>query len=129
MVNYYLVSIYFTPASFPGPKRRGRKGLVSAVHTCANRGGIPPLLHTIDILPYDCDARIDTKRNTVCRFMIVKYGMQETHWIVLIQQPIQRYKQTVRASVESADEKRLPTGKTIARSNLGFHCASICSFC
>ena len=44
-------------ASFPGPKRRRRKGLVSAVCACANRGGIPPPLHTIDILPYACDAR------------------------------------------------------------------------
>ena len=46
-------------ASFPGPKRR-RKGLVSAVRACANRGGIPPPPHTIDILSYAPDARIDT---------------------------------------------------------------------
>ena len=32
-----------------------RKGLVSAVCACANCG-IPPALHTIDILPYACDA-------------------------------------------------------------------------
>ena len=102
----------YTVASFPGPKRRRRKGLVSAVCACANRSGIPPLPQTVDILPYDCDTRIDTKRNTVRRFMIAKYGMQETHSIVLIQWPIRSYKQTVRASVELADEKkRLPTGK------------------
>ena len=28
-------------ASFPGTKRRRRKGLVSAVRACANRGGMP----------------------------------------------------------------------------------------
>ena len=99
VTNLYSQHVYMRVvqvlALFPGPKRRRRKGLVSAVRACANRGGIPPLPHTIDILPYDCDARIDTKRNTARRFMIVKYGMQETHWIVLIQQPIQSYKQTV----------------------------------
>ena len=42
--------------------------------------------------------------------MTAKYGMQETHSIVLIQQPIWSYKQTMWAPVESADEKkRLPT--------------------
>ena len=67
--------------------RRRRKGLVSAVRACANRGGIPPPPHTIDILPYAHDARIDTKHNTdtVHRFMVAKYGMQEAHLIVLIQ--------------------------------------------
>ena len=50
-----------------------------------NRSGIPLPPHTIDILPYAHDARINTKRNTVRRFMIAKYGMQETHSIVLIQ--------------------------------------------
>ena len=74
-------------ASLPGPKRR-RKGLVSAVRACANRGGIPPPPHTIDILPYARDARIETKRNTVRRLMVAKYGMQEIHSIVLIQRPI-----------------------------------------
>ena len=44
---------------------------------------VPP--HTIDILPYARDANIDTKCNTVRRFMIAMYGMQETHSIVLIQ--------------------------------------------
>ena len=82
------VSVTQHLASFPGPKRRRRKGLVSAVRACANRGGIPPPPHTIDILPYARDARIDTKRNTVRRFMVAKYGTQETHLIVLIQQPI-----------------------------------------
>ena len=77
-----------TIASFSGPKRRRRTGLVSAVRACANRGGIPPPPHTIDILPYTRDARIDTKRNTVRRFMVAKYGMQETHSIVLIQRLI-----------------------------------------
>ena len=122
-INCRLVWVGLWLASFPGPKRRRRKGLVSAIRACANR--------TIDTLPYACDARIDTKRNSVRRFMVAKYGMQETHSIVLIQRPIWSYKQTVRASVESADEKkRLPTGKTIARGNLGFHqCASVCSFC
>ena len=43
---------------------------------------------TIDILLYAHDARIDTKCNTVRRFMIARYGMQETHSIVLIQRPI-----------------------------------------
>ena len=83
------VSVTQHLASFPGPKRRRRrKGLVSAVCTCANRGGIPPPPHTIDVLPYACDANIDTKRNTVRRFMVAKYGTQETHSIVLIQQTI-----------------------------------------
>ena len=40
---------------------------------------------TIDILLYAHDARIDTKRNTVHRS---RYGMQETHLIVLIQRSI-----------------------------------------
>ena len=32
--------------------------------------------------------------------------------------------------MELVDEKKqLPTGKTITRGNLGFHCASVCSFC
>ena len=35
--------------------------------------------------------------------MIAKYGMQETHSIVLIQRPIWSYKQTVQAPMESAD--------------------------
>ena len=82
------VYVRYVLASFPGPKRRRRKGLVSAVRACANRGGIPPSPHTIDILPYARDARIDTKRNTVRRFMVAKYGTQETHSIVLIQRPI-----------------------------------------
>jgi len=30
--------------------------------------------------------------------------------------------------MEPVDEKRLPTGKTIARGNLGFHCTSVCPF-
>ena len=44
--------------------------------------------HLIDILPYAREANSNTKRNTVRRFMIAKYGMQETHSIVLIQRPI-----------------------------------------
>ena len=40
---------------------------------------LPPPPHTINILPYARDANIDTKLNTVCRFMIATYGMQETH--------------------------------------------------
>ena len=43
---------------------------------------------TIDILLYTHDARIDTKRNIVRRFMLARYGMQETHLIVLIQRSI-----------------------------------------
>ena len=39
---------------------------------------LPPP-HTIDILQYARDAGIDIKRNTVRRFMIAKYGIQETH--------------------------------------------------
>ena len=114
-------------ASFPGPKRGRRRAWFQPFVHALSRGGIP--LHTIDILPCARDARIDTKRNTVRRFIIAKYGMRESHSIVLIQQPIWSYKQTVWAPAESADEKkRLPTGKTIARGNLGFHCASICSF-
>ena len=35
-----------------------------------NRGGIPLLPHTIDILLYTCDANIDTMCYTVCRFTI-----------------------------------------------------------
>ena len=38
------------------------------------RGGIPPPPHTIDILPYTCDAIIDTKRYTVRKFIIAAYG-------------------------------------------------------
>ena len=53
-----------------------------------NRGGIPLPPHTIDILPYARDVNIDTKHNTVRRFMTAKYAMQETHLIALIQQPI-----------------------------------------
>ena len=60
---------------------------VLALHAL-NRGGIPLPPHSIDIFPYTCDVNIDTKRNTVCRFMTVKYGMQETHSIVLNQRPI-----------------------------------------
>ena len=37
-------------------------------------GGIPPPPHTIDILPYTCDANIDTKRYTVRKFIIAAYG-------------------------------------------------------
>ena len=66
------------------PERRRKQPFAHAL----NRGGIPPLPHTVDILPYDRDAGIDTKRNTVRRFMIAKYGMQETHSIVLIQRTI-----------------------------------------
>ena len=132
----FLLWIWYRLAGQTWPRsqaQRGgerKKGLVSAVRACANRSGIPPPPHTIDILPYACDARIDTKRNTVRRFMVAKYGMQETHSIVLIEWLIWSYKQTVRASVELADEKkRLHTGKTIARGNLGFHqCASVYSF-
>ena len=72
-----------TQTSSAGPKRR--KGLVSAIRTYANRGGIPPPPHTVDILLYAGDARINTKRNTVRRFMTAKYGIQETHSIILIQ--------------------------------------------
>ena len=111
-LQYHLSSAmeYTTLALFPGPKRR--KGLVSAVQACANCGAISPPLHTIDILLYARDARINTKRNTVHRFMKAKYGMQETHSIVLIQWPIWSYKLTVRAPMELADKKkRLPTGK------------------
>ena len=62
-------------ASFSGPKRRRRKGLVLAVCACTYRGGIPPpLLHTIDILLYTCHANIDTKRYTVRRFITAAYG-------------------------------------------------------
>ena len=44
------------------------------------------------MLPYVRDANIDTKHNTVCRFMIAMYGMQETHSFALIQRPIWSYK-------------------------------------
>ena len=87
-VAKYNLLIHVNLALFPGLKRRRRKGLVSAVRACTNRGGIPPPPHTIDILQYARDARIDTKRNTVRRFMVAKYGMQETHSIVLIQRTI-----------------------------------------
>ena len=40
---------------------------------------LPPPPHTINILPYARGANINTKLNTVCRFMIAKYGMLETH--------------------------------------------------
>ena len=39
-----------------------------------NRSGIPLLLHTIDIVPYICDANIDTKRYIVRKFIIATYG-------------------------------------------------------
>ena len=104
--------------------------LLSMFQLFAHALKIPPPPHTIDILPYARDTRIDTKHNTARRFMIAKYGMQETHSIVIIQRLIWSHKQTVRAPVELADEKkRLPTGKTIARGNLGLHCVSICCFC
>ena len=45
----------FSLASFPGPKRR--KGLVSAVRACAYP-------HTIDKLPYTCDANIDKSQKS-----------------------------------------------------------------
>ena len=48
---------------------------VSAVLACAYRGGITPPLHTIGILPYICDANIDTKCYTDRRFIIAAYGM------------------------------------------------------
>ena len=112
------------PSCRPKEEEEKRPGFSRSRMHC--HGGIPPPPHAIDILPYACDAWIDTKRNTVHRFMIAK----KLTWFVLIQRPIWSYKQTVRASVKSADEKkRLPTGKTIARSNLGFHCTSVCSFC
>ena len=74
---------------------------------------IPPPPHAIDILQYVRDAHIDIiKRFTASGFIMAK----ETHSILLIQRPIENYKRKVRASVESADEKRLPaTGKTIHR--------------
>ena len=62
-------------ASFPDQKRGRRKGLVSAVCACAYSHGIPQPPHIVDILPYARDANIDTKRNTVRRFMIAKYSM------------------------------------------------------
>ena len=68
--------------------KKRRKGLVQPFAHALNRGGLPPPPHTIDILPYAHDARIDTKRNTVRRFMIAKYGRQETHSILLIQRLI-----------------------------------------
>ena len=40
-------------ASFPGPKRRKQKGLVSAVHGMHLVAMAPP--HIIDILLYTCD--------------------------------------------------------------------------
>ena len=43
--------VIFMVASFPGPKRRRRKGLVSAVRACVNRGGIPPPPHTMLVTP------------------------------------------------------------------------------
>ena len=77
---------YVCLASFPGPKRRRRKDLVSAI-CVLNCGGIPLPLHTIDILPYARDANIDTKCYTVHRFMAA-YSMQETHSALHIQQLI-----------------------------------------
>ena len=47
-----------------------------------NRGGIPLPPHAIDILPYACDANIDTKCYTVCIFIIATY--KETYLILLI---------------------------------------------
>ena len=35
-----------------------------------NHSGIPLPPHTIDLLLYACDANIDTKHNTLSRFMI-----------------------------------------------------------
>ena len=68
----------------------------NGVNLC--RPGISPPPSTVDILTYPHDARIDTKRNTIRRFMIANNSMQETHSIVLIQRP------------DSANW--LPTGKT-----------------
>ena len=51
--------------------------------------------------------------------MIAKYGMQETHSIVLIQRLILSYKQTVRALVESAvDKKRLNYHKRVTWASI-----------
>ena len=83
----YKIIITIVPSLIPRPEGGERAWFQPFVHVL-NRGGIPPPLHTIGILPYTHDARIDTKRNTVCRFMVTKYGMEETHSIVLIQQPI-----------------------------------------
>ena len=43
-------------ASFPGPKKRRRKGLFQPFACALNCGGIPPHPYTIDILSYTCDA-------------------------------------------------------------------------
>ena len=88
MFPFRLLPFGLLLASFPGPKRGRRRAWFQPFAHALNRGGIPPLPHTIDILPYARDARIDTKRNTVRRFIIAKYGMRESHSIVRIQQPI-----------------------------------------
>ena len=62
-------------ASFPGPRRR-RVWFQPFAHAL-NRSGISPLPHTIDILPYACDAYdVDAKCYNVHRFIIAAYGMQ-----------------------------------------------------
>ena len=74
-----------------------------------NHGGIPLPHHTIEILHTLVMPEL-ILNVTLSVDLIAKYGMQETHSIVLIQWSILSYKQTVRAPVESADEKKLPTG-------------------
>ena len=55
-------------ASFPALKRRRRKDVVSAGHTCTSAYYL-----FISVYSY---ANIDTKHYTVCRFIIAAYGMQ-----------------------------------------------------
>ena len=47
-----------------------------------------------------------------------RMACNETRSIVLIQWSIRSYKRKVRAPVETVDEKRLPTGKTIASGTI-----------
>ena len=70
----------------PRPEEEEKGPGFSCLCMCLiNHGGIPLPPHTVDILPYACDDRIDTERNTVRTFMIAKYGMQGTHSIVILQ--------------------------------------------
>ena len=71
------LTVHIVLASFPGLKRRRKAWFHPFAHVL-NHGGIPPPPHTIDILAYTRDTRIDTKRNTVHRFIIAAYGMQLT---------------------------------------------------
>ena len=75
---HQVVSQKYQLSLVPRPEEEEKRPGFSRSHMCLIVVKLPPP-HTIDILQYARDARIDIKRNTVRRFMIAKYDIQETH--------------------------------------------------